>query len=132
MRWNLIPTVTNGSPKKSSENMFQPLINRLAKTRRLCRTFLCILPDNPCANVVPVTVPHDAPRWLNRNEQNALVRVVRNHRNLRELTIITLLLHTGIRVQELCDLRVQDVQLSDRKGKLIIQNGKGSKYREVP
>jgi len=91
-----------------------------------------LAPDNPCANVDNVTVQQEVPKWLSRNEQNALIRAVRKHGNLRELTIITLLLHTGLRVQELCDIRIIDVELSDRKGKIIVQNGKGGKYREVP
>ncbi|OPX86930.1 MAG: Tyrosine recombinase XerD [Pelotomaculum sp. PtaB.Bin104] len=89
-------------------------------------------PDNPCINVDPVTVQQEAPKWLNRNEQNALIRAVRKHGNLRELTIITVLLHTGLRVQELCDLRLQDVKIGERKGVIIVQSGKGGKYREVP
>jgi len=91
-----------------------------------------IIPDNPCDNVDPVTVQQQAPKWLDRNGQNCLIRAVRKHGNVRELTIITVLLHTGIRVQELCDLRLSDVRLGDRKGLVIIQHGKGGKYREVP
>ncbi|MTI84276.1 MAG: recombinase XerC [Firmicutes bacterium] len=91
-----------------------------------------VIPDNPCDNVDPVTVQQTAPKWLSRNEQNTLVRAVRKHGNARELAIITVLLHTGIRVQELCDLRLRDVQLGERKGQLIVQNGKGGKYRVIP
>ena len=91
-----------------------------------------IIPDNPCDHVDNVTVTQEAPKWLNRNEQNALIRAVRKYGNLRELTIITVLLHTGLRVQELCDLRLKDVEISDRKGAFTVQSGKGGKYREVP
>jgi integrase/recombinase XerC/integrase/recombinase XerD len=91
-----------------------------------------IIPDNPCTNISPVTVQQEAPKWLERNEQNSLIRAVRKHGNQRELTIITLLLHTGIRVQELCDLRIMDVNLFERKGSIVIQSGKGGKYRTVP
>jgi integrase/recombinase XerC/integrase/recombinase XerD len=90
------------------------------------------IPDNPCQHISPVTVQQEAPKWLERNEQNMLIRVVRKHGDQRELSIITLLLHTGIRVQELCNLRLGDVYLSDRKGHIVIQSGKGGKYREVP
>lgn len=90
------------------------------------------IPDNPCEHISPVTVQQEAPKWLERNEQNMLIRAVRKHGDQRELSIIILLLHTGIRVQELCNLRLKDVYLSDRKGHIVIQNGKGGKYREVP
>ena len=91
-----------------------------------------LIPDNPCAHVDNVTVQQEAPKWLNRNEQNALIRAVRRHGDLRELTIVTVLLHTGLRVQELCDLRLKDVEIGEKKGKVIVQSGKGCKYREVP
>lgn len=91
-----------------------------------------VIPDNPCSNVDPVTVQQDAPKWLDRNEQNSLIRAIRKHGDLRELTMVTVLLHTGLRVQELCDLRVKDVVIRERKGTLVVQQGKGGKYREVP
>ena len=91
-----------------------------------------LIPDNPCDHVDNVTIQQEAPKWLNRNEQNALIRAIRKNGNLRELTIVTLLLHTGLRVQELCDLRLKDVEISEKKGKITVQSGKGCKYREVP
>lgn len=91
-----------------------------------------VITDNPCEHVDNVTIQQEAPKWLSRNEQNALIRAVQKHGNIKELTIITLMLHTGIRVQELCDLNMKDIELTERKGRLIIQHGKGGKYREVP
>jgi integrase len=40
--------------------------------------------------------------------------------------------HTGIRVDELRDLRFGDVVTSERKGILIVRAGKGMKHRRVP
>ncbi|MCW2279097.1 tyrosine-type recombinase/integrase [Heliophilum fasciatum] len=91
-----------------------------------------VIPDNPVDLVDRITVPQSAPKWLNRNEQNLLVRIVRQHGGLRDLTMVTLMLHTGVRVQELCDIRLADVKISDRKGILVIPNGKHGKYREIP
>lgn len=90
------------------------------------------IPDNPVEHVDPVTVAKSVPKWLNRNEQNALIRAVRGHGNLTELTIICMLMHTGLRVQELCDLRINDVEIGERKGKVIVRKGKWNRYREVP
>ncbi|MZP28703.1 tyrosine-type recombinase/integrase [Heliobacterium undosum] len=91
-----------------------------------------LTPDNPAEHVDRVSVPQSAPKWLTRGEQNALVRTVRQHGSLRELTMVTLMLHTGVRVQELCDIQMRDVTLTDRKGLLVIRYGKHGKYREVP
>ena len=88
--------------------------------------------DNPVTSVKAVTVVKQAPKWLTRNEQNQLVRAVRKHGNLRELTLITLMLHTGLRVQEVADLRLTDIEIGERKGKLTVRNGKCGRRREVP
>jgi integrase/recombinase XerD len=50
---------------------------------------------------------------------------------LRDRTIITLLLHTGLRAQELCTLTCKHVHLSKRNGILRIV-GKRKKVRDVP
>ena len=72
------------------------------------------------------------PRWLDRREQNALLRAVEQRERPRDIAIIKLLLNTGLRVQELCDLTWQDVLITDRKGMLTVQRGKGGKRRQVP
>jgi integrase/recombinase XerD len=78
-------------------------------------------------------VPKEAspPRHLDNNEEDALVAAVNATGTLRDQTIITLLLHTGLRTQELCTLTRQQVSLSKRNGTLRI-TGKRKKVREVP
>lgn len=49
---------------------------------------------------------------------------------LRHLAILSLLYDSGCRVQELIDLKVQDIQLE--KGQRMFVHGKGNKYREIP
>src|SRR6185295_18129286 len=51
--------------------------------------------------------------------------------NKRDLAIIATLRHTGLRVGELCSLRTDSVQISDRKGQLQVW-GKGTKHRVIP
>jgi site-specific recombinase XerD len=72
------------------------------------------------------------PRWLDRREQNSLLRAVERGDVVRDIAIVKLLLNTGLRVDELCSLTWKDVTLTDRKGTLIVRKGKGSKRREVP
>lgn len=92
-----------------------------------------IIPDNPVTDVKPVkTNEAIAPRWLTRQEQAALMRAVRASGNARDEAIITLLLHTGLRVGELCRLHKEDIIIGERSGKVIVRAGKGNKYREVP
>ncbi|RYD03847.1 hypothetical protein N752_17320 [Desulforamulus aquiferis] len=56
-----------------------------------------IIPDNPVQHVKPVTTAKMTPKWLTRNEQNALIRAVRRYGDLRDLAMITVLLHAGLR-----------------------------------
>jgi site-specific recombinase XerD len=83
---------------------------------------------------VPQPIPEATvgPQWLDRNEQHALLRIVEQSKNQRDLTIIQLLLNTGLRVSELCSLMWSDIQITNRKGRLIVRSGKGGKRREIP
>src|SRR3954451_1167529 len=82
----------------------------------------------------PRSVPQErpGPRWLDRREQNALLRIVERVGKPRDLAVIRLLLNTGLRVQELCDVTWKDVAVSERKGLLTVRQGKGGKHRQVP
>lgn len=80
----------------------------------------------------PVAQEQPGPRWLDRREQNALLRAVERAHRSRDLAIVRLLLNTGLRVQELCALTWKDVALSERKGLLTVRHGKGAKHRQVP
>lgn len=89
------------------------------------------IPDNP---VGPIKKPPRArrlPKWLSRNEQNALLREVRNQAGKRDNAIMLTFLRLGLRVHELCDLQLTDLAMSDRKGTAYIR-GKGDKDRELP
>lgn len=72
------------------------------------------------------------PKWLNRCQQNQLLRHIEQLGSARDIAIVKILLNTGLRVSELCGLKWSDITMSDRKGKLLVNAGKGSKYREVP
>ncbi len=78
-------------------------------------------------------VPKEAvsPRHLSNEEEEALVAAVNAAGTLRDQAIITLLLHTGLRAQELCSLTRQQVHLGKRNGTLQVI-GKRKKVREVP
>lgn len=71
-------------------------------------------------------------RWLDRKEENALLRSVERSGRKRDIAIIKLLLHTGLRVAELCSLRWSEIIINERKGVLKVLHGKGGKRREIP
>jgi len=71
------------------------------------------------------------PRHLSDADEQALLAAVTKHGPLRDQTILTLLLHTGLRAHELCGLEVRDVTVNKRSGVLRVR-GKRNKYRDVP
>ena len=78
-------------------------------------------------------VPKEAspPRHLSDEEEEALVAAVNAGGTLRDQTIITLLLHMGLRAQELCSLTRHQIHLGKRNRTLRII-GKRKKVSEVP
>ena len=83
---------------------------------------------------LPKTVKQSQPipKWLNRTQQNQILRHVEQFGDIRDIAIVKILLNTGLRVSELCSLKWSDITMSERKGKLRVVAGKGCKYREVP
>jgi integrase/recombinase XerC len=72
------------------------------------------------------------PRWLDRREQYALRRAVERGGQIRDIAMVTLLLNTGLRLQELCTLTWCDVRVTARTGLLTVTRGKGAKHRQLP
>jgi integrase len=73
-----------------------------------------------------------APKALEQRELGKLMHGVERHGSKRDQAILFTLRHAGLRVSELCALRLGDVELGDRKGSATVRSGKGSKYRTVP
>jgi integrase/recombinase XerD len=86
----------------------------------------------PTDSVKGIASSPRAPKSLPKKDVDRLIREVEQGGNKRDLAILQLLRHTGIRVGELTALRLDDVTLSERKGQLVVRSGKGSKYRVVP
>lgn len=86
---------------------------------------------DPAKVVKLVEQVEQPPRHLTDQEENDLVAAVTAAGNVRDRTMIILMLHTGLRVQEVCSLRPGDVKLGKRSGAIRVY-GKRNKYREVP
>jgi integrase/recombinase XerC len=74
----------------------------------------------------------DELRWLDPAEQRRLLRVIEQSGNKRDLAITRILIDTGLRVAELVALEWRDVQISERKGSIVVRFGKGAKWRTIP
>lgn len=73
-----------------------------------------------------------APQSLERNEMNRLLRELERQGTDRDRALVRLLLSCGLRVSEAVRLQQSDITLGERSGTVIIRDGKGRKYREVP
>lgn len=76
-------------------------------------------------------LPDLAPQALSKSEQIRLL-VIADHARPLDRAVIYLLLYSGIRLSECAALNVEDLLISERKGKVIVRDGKGGQYREVP
>lgn len=87
---------------------------------------------DPAGGVKQVPEQRRAPRWLSQRELGALVRALQKYGTAKDRALLALLLHAGLRVSEAVSLRVDDVALRERSGVVVVRQGKGRKYREVP
>lgn len=79
---------------------------------------------NPCNAVKPIKCTKEIKQPFSVVEQDA----IKNHcENLKERAIVELLLSSGVRVSELVDLDVSDVDFNNKS--LRIRHGKGDKER---
>jgi len=132
-------------------NTVNRALSSLSTFFRFCQD-QALVATNPCRKVRPVAEQPRPPRWLSRQEQAALRHEFDEALQLAELkarvfgdphhpalvrarrdkALLALLLDAGLRVSEVCALRLDDVVLNDRSGHLVVRMGKRGKYREVP
>lgn len=86
----------------------------------------------PTAQVKGVPAAPRSPKALPKRDVDRLIREAERDGNKRNLAILLTLRHTGLRVAELCHLRLGDVAMSERKGQLLVHGGKGNKDRTIP
>ena len=91
-----------------------------------------LIPANPVQEISPVEEMRPAPKWLDKNQQYALLRAVQEKGRKRDIALITLMINTGLRVSEVSKLQVNDLQITLRKGSVTVRGGKGEKFRRVP
>lgn len=82
--------------------------------------------SNPISTIETAKLPKHLPKVLTLNEINTIMN---SDMSIYEKVIIELLYSCGFRVSELCNLKIEDINL---KAKNIICTGKGSKQRLVP
>ncbi len=100
--------------------------------------------ENPALYIEKVELSMLAPRWLAKDQKRRLLSVIEEDERMakerfprlwllrfRDAVMVRFLLNTGLRVGELCDLRISDITLGERKGSVLVRRGKGRKQRIV-
>ncbi len=77
-------------------------------------------------------LPQEAPRALSKKEQQVFLRAVAGCRRSKDRAVALLLFYSGIRISECAGLNVDDVSVIGRKNRVIVRDGKGGKFREIP
>ena len=130
----MTPTLTAYRSHLQTLGLSPATVNRhLVSLKRYCawahaQQLVAVDPGKPVKLVPRVPQP---PRQLSDREEAALVAAVTAHGTARDRALVTTALHTGLRAEELCGLRPQDVTVGVRSGVVRVY-GKRNKYREVP
>ncbi len=96
---------------------------RWARAQNLCR-------ENSAEDVGTIRLEFRQPKGLDKTTLRRLLRAARSH--VRDYAMLELLAGAGLRVGELLNLKVGDVELNDRSGTVTVRRGKHENYREVP
>lgn len=96
---------------------------------------------NPADDIKLVAEAEAVPKWLTKEQKGALLRaiqrdyvgtaVTKEKKSFRELLMTYLMLKSGLRVGEVCGLKWADVEISDRKGSILVRSTKTDTQREV-
>jgi len=89
--------------------------------------------ENPCAVVRPPKVPEGTRQGFDDDEVKRLVRVTdakTGITGIRDRAILAVMLDTGVRASELCNLRLSDIDWP--RHRLLVHLGKGQKDRWLP
>jgi len=92
-----------------------------------------LMQENPVEEVKAIPSGPPAPKSLPSEAVDALLRAVRSEKDerirLRDEALLALLIHAGLRAQEVCDVQVRDLDLNG--GAVTVRHGKGGRMRRV-
>ncbi len=94
-----------------------------------------LMEGNPAADVRPIQACPTSRRALDADEIARLLEAAQDGRPSlvkRDYAIIQLLLQTGIKVGELTDLQLADIELTDSRGTLTVTRNGGNSHRCIP
>jgi site-specific recombinase XerD len=93
---------------------------------KYCETKLKIIIYNPCRELETPKQPLKQINYLTLEESEALLTDIVGRNKERDLAILTLFLNCGLRLSELCNIRLKDI-----RGDMLVVRGKGNKDRTI-
>lgn len=106
-------------------------INRNISTLKTFFGYLAmneIIDKDPSLQLEKLKEKKQNPKYLKIAEIKRLFEVISGTNEIRDRAIITIFLDTGLRLSELCNLKIRDI---DFKSKTCIVEGKGKKERKI-
>jgi integrase/recombinase XerC len=102
---------------------------KLAAIREYCRYLfnMDLLEKSPATGVDTPKIEHNGKAWLRPDEYSRMLTMAAG--SPRDYCILTVFLQTGIRVSELCNLRIDDIDLKAKQ--LSVRSGKGMNARQI-
>ncbi|MXQ52530.1 tyrosine-type recombinase/integrase [Shimazuella alba] len=116
-------------------------INLTIRHLKQCLAWLLehkLIPNNPAEEIGYIPEDRLKPKWITEQQERKLFAelrlLLRNQTQyrkvIREYTMIALMYFTGVRVEELCHIKLTDIQINERSGWIYIY-GKENKQRKV-
>lgn len=92
-----------------------------------------LITENPADEIKAVPTSQPLPKSLPTEAVDAILRAVRGEKDerirLRDEALLALLIYTGLRAQEACDVQIRDLDLDG--GTITVRHGKGGRMRRV-
>lgn len=93
---------------------------------------LSLVMSNPTYEFKHKTIKKKRSQALSRAEVRKIIRAAGGYGNQRDITILELMLNTGLRREEVLNLKVSDINISPRKGSVLVRDSKTGESRIVP
>ena len=115
--------------KKERDNSSFARARKIAAIKsffKYCETKLKISDYNPCRELEVPKQPSKQIYYLTLEESESLLEDIVGRNKKRDLAILTLFLNCGLRLSELCNIKIKDI-----KDDILVVRGKGNKDRTV-
>ena len=110
-------------------------VNRCLVTLRRYFAFLAqeeVIPSNPASKVKELRRTPTAPKAVDRAVVRRMLREATVRDDHRALAILGLFVYCGLRLSEVAALQLGHLDLSERRGAVLVRHGKHNRERTVP